>query len=308
MLYPDAPGSPELAEPAGQALTDGFKRRTVCIFDSSRLPDRLPLLRHRSGRVCSEFDRGARSWAQVLHMARTAGPLTNVVVMGMGEPFMKFDVTWQALESLVDPARFGMGARRITVSTSGEVPGIERMTREKLQINLAVSLHAPDDELRNVLVPLNRKFPLKPLMRTVTQLCHTDPSAGDVRVRADGQGQRSSAAGRGAGTIAARLALPRQFDPAQSHACVAYRRTPYERVREFERILNDSGIPTRYVWRKASRLRRGAGSSSSMRRHWCVGQLPEGRNRIRVAPQQHIPCGHSQVWSHDQNRCFDTIG
>jgi 23S rRNA (adenine2503-C2)-methyltransferase len=64
-----------------------------------------------------------------LHFAR-ATTLTNIVIMGMGEPFMKFDVTWRAIETLTDPARFAMGARRITVSTSGEIPGIARMARE----------------------------------------------------------------------------------------------------------------------------------------------------------------------------------
>ena len=59
-------------------------------------------------------------------------PLTNIVIMGMGEPFMKFNVTWRAIRAFTDPARFGMGARRITVSTSGYVDGIHRLIEEKI--------------------------------------------------------------------------------------------------------------------------------------------------------------------------------
>ncbi|MDH7485948.1 MAG: 23S rRNA (adenine(2503)-C(2))-methyltransferase RlmN [Anaerolineae bacterium] len=116
--------------------------------------------------------------AQVLHYARrlreeaqeeatspqVPSSLSNVVVMGMGEPLANYEATWQALETLNDGQGFALGARHMTLSTAGLVPGIERMSQEKLQVGLAVSLHAPTDRLRNRLVPLNRRYPLAELM------------------------------------------------------------------------------------------------------------------------------------------------
>lgn len=95
------------------------------------------------------------------------GRLTNIVVMGMGEPLANYNRTWQALRAITDPSGFGLGARHITVSTVGLVPGIARMAEEPLQINLAVSLHAPDDELRARLVPINQRYPLAEVMTAV---------------------------------------------------------------------------------------------------------------------------------------------
>ena len=101
---------------------------------------------------------------QVRHAARrlaTDGKrLTNVVFMGMGEPLLNLDRVLAAVDALNDPDRFGLGARHITVSTSGVVPGIRRLTALGPQFTLAVSLHAARDALRDVLVPLNRRWPI----------------------------------------------------------------------------------------------------------------------------------------------------
>ena len=101
---------------------------------------------------------------QVRWAARRLAPdgrrLTNVVFMGMGEPLLNLDRVLDAVTALSDPARFGLGARHITVSTSGVVPGIRRLTALGPQFTLAVSLHAARDPLRDVLVPLNRRWPV----------------------------------------------------------------------------------------------------------------------------------------------------
>ena len=86
--------------------------------------------------------------------------LTNVVFMGMGEPLLNLDRVLAAVQALADPSRFGLGARHVTVSTSGVVPGIRRLTALGPQFTLAVSLHAARDALRDVLVPLNRRWPV----------------------------------------------------------------------------------------------------------------------------------------------------
>ena len=101
---------------------------------------------------------------QVRHAARrldaTGKRLTNIVYMGMGEPLLNLDRVLASVEALNDPKRFGLGARHITVSTSGVVPGIRRLTALGPQFTLAVSLHAARDPLRDVLVPLNRRWPI----------------------------------------------------------------------------------------------------------------------------------------------------
>jgi len=108
---------------------------------------------------------------QVLDAARAARDrgraLSNLVMMGMGEPFHNYPATIQMLRILNDPAGFGMGARRMTISTSGVVPFIDRLADEPMQVNLAISLHAPNDDLRSQLVPINRRHPIADLMAAV---------------------------------------------------------------------------------------------------------------------------------------------
>jgi len=98
-------------------------------------------------------------WA-ARRLAADGRRLTNVVFMGMGEPLLNLDRVLEAVSALADPDRFGLGARHITVSTSGVVPGIRRLTALGPQFTLAVSLHAARDPLRDVLVPLNRRWPV----------------------------------------------------------------------------------------------------------------------------------------------------
>jgi 23S rRNA (adenine2503-C2)-methyltransferase len=90
--------------------------------------------------------------------------VSNVVLMGMGEPFHNYDATLNAIDRLNHPEGFNLGARRFTISTVGLVPQIRRFTQERRQVNLAVSLHAADDELRSSMLPINRKYPLSELM------------------------------------------------------------------------------------------------------------------------------------------------
>lgn len=90
-------------------------------------------------------------------------PITNVVMMGMGEPLANFDAVVTAMRVMLDDHAYGMSRRRVTLSTSGMVPWIDRL-RETLPVSLAVSLHAPDDALRDRLVPINRKWPLAQLL------------------------------------------------------------------------------------------------------------------------------------------------
>ncbi len=89
--------------------------------------------------------------------------LTNVVFMGMGEPLLNFNNVIPAVKLLLDDYAYGMGKRKVTVSTSGVVPKIDELSN-LLDVSLAISLHAPTDEIRNELVPINRKYPIGELL------------------------------------------------------------------------------------------------------------------------------------------------
>jgi 23S rRNA (adenine2503-C2)-methyltransferase len=95
---------------------------------------------------------------QVLRFNSAERPVTNVVFMGMGEPLANYEETLRAIRLLTHPQGLHLGARRITVSTSGVAPAMRRLAEEHLQLGLAVSLHAPDDELRSGLMPINRRW------------------------------------------------------------------------------------------------------------------------------------------------------
>src|SRR5207253_10181768 len=105
--------------------------------------------------------------AQVLVMGDAHGwedDRFNIVFMGMGEPLANYRAVVEAVRILNDPLGLNLGARRITVSTSGLVPQIEQLAREGLAVGLALSLHATDDALRDTLVPVNRRWPLRTLL------------------------------------------------------------------------------------------------------------------------------------------------
>ena len=92
--------------------------------------------------------------------------------MGMGEPFHNYDATMAAIDRLNHPQGFNFGARRFTISTVGLIPAIQRFTRERRQVNLAISLHAADDELRSRLLPINHKYPLDELFAACLEYIH----------------------------------------------------------------------------------------------------------------------------------------
>jgi 23S rRNA (adenine2503-C2)-methyltransferase len=105
---------------------------------------------------------------QVLYYGRKLAAqgerVTNVVVMGMGEPFHNYDATLEAIDRLGNHEGYNLGARRFTISTVGLIPMIKRFAEERRQIGLAVSLHAADDELRSSMLPVNNKYPINELL------------------------------------------------------------------------------------------------------------------------------------------------
>ena len=110
--------------------------------------------------------------AQAIHFARVLRDqgehLTNLVLMGMGEPLLNYDASLGAIRRLTSPTGFRLGQRRVTLSTVGVVPGIHRLAGEGLEVKLAVSLHAATDTLRDKLVPMNVRYPLDMLFEACT--------------------------------------------------------------------------------------------------------------------------------------------
>jgi 23S rRNA (adenine2503-C2)-methyltransferase len=141
-------------------------RRTLCISSQSGCAlgcvfcatGQMGLMRNLS---CGEIIEQVLVFERSLRQENLG--LTNIVVMGMGEPFHNYEQTLEAIDRLNHPAGLNLGARRFTISTVGLVPQIRRFSKEKRQINLAVSLHAADDGLRNSILPINKKYPLSEL-------------------------------------------------------------------------------------------------------------------------------------------------
>ena len=102
-------------------------------------------------------------------LARRFGEITNIVVMGMGEPFANYDETMRALKLINAGKGPNLGARHITISTCGVVPGFARLASEGIQFELSVSLHAPNDELRSRLMPVNRRWPIDELLKACAE-------------------------------------------------------------------------------------------------------------------------------------------
>ena len=148
-------------------MRHGDGRRTVCVSSQAGCPMRCAFC--ATGQLGLKRNLTAEEIVdQVLHFGRYLKPakesVTNVVVMGMGEPLHNLDHVLAAIRELNSSDGLGVGARRFSISTCGIIPGIARLAAETLQVNLAVSLHAPNQALRERLMPVARAYPLDKLM------------------------------------------------------------------------------------------------------------------------------------------------
>jgi 23S rRNA (adenine2503-C2)-methyltransferase len=163
--------------------------------------------------------------------------ISNVVLMGMGEPLANYDNVVAALKLMLDDNAYGLSRRRVTVSTAGMVPALDRL-RAEVPVALAVSLHAPTDALRDELVPLNRKYPLKELMAACRRYLEDAPRDFITfeYVLLAGVNDRDADA---RALLALTRDIPCKFNliPFNPFPQSAYRRSPAERVRRFQEIL-----------------------------------------------------------------------
>ena len=170
--------------------------------------------------------------------------ITNIVFMGQGEPFANYDAVMGAVRLLNDPHGFGLGHRHITISTVGLVPQIERFTNEKLQVNLAISLHAPTDAQRGSIMPVNRKFSIAELMRACAAYeASTRRKIFFEYVMLENVNDDDASARALAGLMRGHLyhvnLIPYNATPdAPLHG------TADARIRAFARVLDDAGVPT----------------------------------------------------------------
>ncbi len=144
------------------------RRWTACLSTQVGCPVGCPFCATGKGEYVRNLTVG-EIVGQALFFARELNQnnerLSNIVYMGMGEPFLNYNATLKSIRTLNDREGFSLGARAFTISTVGIVSAIERFANENLQVNLAISLHAANDELRNDLVPINRRYPLAELIR-----------------------------------------------------------------------------------------------------------------------------------------------
>jgi len=220
---------------------------------------------------------------QVVVARRAALPdrLSNVVFMGMGEPLANFDRVWTAVGIIHDA--LGLSARHLTISTVGVVPGILRLATEALPVTLAVSLHAGNDELRDRLVPLNRRYPLARLV----DACHRYVEASGRRMSfewalIDGVNDRPSDAAELA-ALARPLRAHVNLIPLNPTPGYPVRGTPPARVRDFARLVGNLGV------RATVRVTRGADIDAA------CGQLAASVTHTGEAPFGKAHTGEAQT-------------
>ncbi len=170
--------------------------------------------------------------------------ISNVVLMGMGEPLANFDNSVTALRLMLDDNAYGLSRRRVTVSTSGLVPVMDRL-RDECPVALAVSLHAPNDALRDELVPINRKYPLRELMAACRRYLEKAPRdfVTFEYVMLDGVNDSDAHARQ---LLALTRDVPCKFNliPFNPFPASPFRRSPSPRIRAFAEILMNAGIVT----------------------------------------------------------------
>ena len=211
---------------------------------------------HYTGKQPNE-DEKARERIALLddgwHSAVSAAPIpagseisavTNIVFMGMGEPLVNYNNVWGAIRTLNSPEGLGMGARRLTVSTVGIAPQIRRFAEEEQAINLAVSLHAPNDELRSLLVPVNTRYSIEDLMAACRYYAETTRRRITFEyVLINGTNDSLELAHQLAGLLRGMLCHVNLI-PLNPVPGTEMRATPKEQVYAFQKIVEDAGIST----------------------------------------------------------------
>jgi 23S rRNA (adenine2503-C2)-methyltransferase len=179
-----------------------------------------------------------------LGASRADRMISNVVMMGMGEPLLNYENVLPALRLMLDDNAYGLSRRRVTVSTAGIVPMIDRL-REDCPVALAVSLHAPTDRLRDQLMPINRKYPLRSLMAACNRYLDRAPrdSITFEYVMLDGVNDRAADA-RALLALIGDVSCKVNLIPFNPFPDSGFRRSPPDRIRHFAESLQAAGVIT----------------------------------------------------------------
>ena len=170
-------------------------------------------------------------------------PVTNVVFMGMGEPLLNFDNVMDAVDLMLSDYAYGLSKRRVTISTAGVLPGLERL-RGRTDVALAVSLHAPNDELRNELVPLNKKYPIAELLEAAGEYMSDlgesrDPLIEYTLIRGVNDHRKHA---RELAALLEDFPCKVNLIPFNEFSEVSYRRPSASSIGNFRKILKDAGL------------------------------------------------------------------
>ncbi|RVT54170.1 23S rRNA (adenine(2503)-C(2))-methyltransferase RlmN [Rubrivivax albus] len=199
-----------------------------------------------TGEILAQLWHAEHRLHQRFGLAPTERVIDNVVMMGMGEPLQNYGALVPALRVMLDDHAYGLSRRRVTVSTSGVVPMIERL-RADCPVALAVSLHAPDDALRDDLVPLNRKYPIAELMAACRDYMGAAPRDFIMfeYCMLDGVNDSDEQA-RALVALMRRERVPAKFNliPFNPFPASGLKRSSPERVRAFQRVLQEAGFVT----------------------------------------------------------------
>lgn len=244
------------------------KRRTLCISTQSGCA--VGCVFCATGQM--GFGRNLSSGEiveQVIYYARLLNNVgehvTNVVVMGMGEPFQNYKATMEAIDRLNHPDGFNLGARRFTISTVGLVPGINKFASERRQNNLAVSLHTIDDQLRSRLIPINQRYPVAQLLSA----CKEYVDKTNRRITFEWALIRGvTDTSEQASKLASNLQMFRQGGVSLCHVNIiplnptlGYKGKPSSRndALEFKAVLESRGIPCTIRIRRGIEIQAGCG-------------------------------------------------
>jgi 23S rRNA (adenine2503-C2)-methyltransferase len=185
--------------------------------------------------------------AQVVDVARRARaegrPLTNLVMMGMGEPFHNYDAVMKMVAILHEPEGLNFGARRMTISTSGVVPFIETLATEPYAVNLAISIHAATDELRSSMVPLNRRWPLAELIGAVRRYIDITRRRVSFEYALISTVNDSDADARELARLLRGLLCHVNIIPLNPTPATPFARPSTERIDRFAEVLRSAGVP-----------------------------------------------------------------
>jgi 23S rRNA (adenine2503-C2)-methyltransferase len=184
-----------------------------------------------------------QAWYFARELAPRGKRITNVVFMGMGEPFHNYEAVMEAVALLNDPQGFGLGHRHITISTVGLVDKIDAFAGEHCQVNLAISLHAPNDELRSSFMPVNRRYPIAQLMAACERyVAATRRKVFFEYVMLEGVNDSVECANELASLMRGHL-YHVNLIPYNSTPDGAFAATADARIWQFAKILEDAGVP-----------------------------------------------------------------